>query len=246
MFNLTKKISFILLFISVALFADIKELSINETSNLAQLELLKKDNIKILKAYDIGSLYILKIDIQGNKDEVFLTKDKKYIISGTVVDTSNSMLVTLPVDLTPTKDKEAFTYGTGKDEYVLFTDPECPYCKKFESYLPQIKDKVKIRVFFYPLEFHQNTKDLSFYILNQKTTTQKIDAFYEFNIGDNLDKIKNIKYNKDEQTKLEKQLQEQIDIASKLDIQGTPTIFDKDGNNIIWVNLLEKYGIDIK
>lgn len=246
MFNLTKKISFILLFISTTLFADIKELSINETSNLAQLELLKKDNIKILKAYDIGSLYILKIDIQGNKDEVFLTKDKKYIISGTVVDTSNSMLVTLPVDLTPTKDKEAFTYGTGKDEYVLFTDPECPYCKKFESYLPQIKDKVKIRVFFYPLEFHQNTKDLSFYILNQKTTTQKIDAFYEFNIGDNLDKIKNIKYNKDEQTKLEKQLQEQIDIASKLDIQGTPTIFDKDGNNIIWVNLLEKYGIDIK
>jgi thiol:disulfide interchange protein DsbC len=246
MFNLTKKISFILLFISTTLFADIKELSNDEAYKLEQLELFKKDDIKISKAYDVGSLYMLKIDVQGNKDEIFLTKDKKFIISGTVIDVSNSMLVSVPVDLTLTKEKEAFVYGTGKDEYVLFTDPECPYCKKFESYFPQIKDKVKIKVFFYPLELHQNAKDISFYVLNQKTTTQKIDAFYEFNIGDNLDKIKNKKYQADELTKLENQLKEQVDIANKLDIEGTPTLFDKDGNSIVWVNLLEKYGIEVK
>ena len=46
--------------------------------------------------------------------------------------------------------------------------------------------------------------------------------------------------------KLEKQLDEQIQIGMKLNVQGTPTIFDKDGKNVIWVNLLEKYGIEVK
>lgn len=246
MFSLTKKIVIILLLIGTVFASDIKELAKNDISKIEQLEIFKKANIKILKAYDIGSLYILSINVQGNKDEVYLTKDKKYIISGAVVNVSNQMQVSAPVDLAITKNKEGFVYGNGKDEYVLFTDPECPYCKKFESYLPQIKDKVKIRVFFYPLEFHENAHDLSLYILSKKTTSQKIEALYEFNIGDNLDKVKNAKYSKSELDKLEKQLNEQINIATTLNIQGTPALFDKNGNSIIWVNMLEKYGIEVR
>ncbi|PUE66353.1 thioredoxin fold domain-containing protein [Arcobacter lacus] len=246
MFNLTKKTVMILLFIGTVLIADNKELPKNEISKIEQLEIFKKANIKILKAYDAGSLYILSIKVQGSNDEIYLTKDKKYIISGAVVNVSNQMQLSAPVDLSTTKDKEGFVYGTGKDEYVLFTDPECPFCKKFESYLPQIKDKVKIRVFFYPLEFHENAHDLSLYILSQKTTSQKIDALYEFNIGDNLDKVKNAKYSKSELAKLEKQLNEQMNIATNLNIQGTPALFDKNGNSIIWVNMLEKYGIEVR
>ena len=132
------------------------------------------------------------------------------------------------VDLTGVIGKEAFTYGTGNDEYILFTDPECPYCKKFESFLPQIKDKVKIRVFYYPLDSHENAKDLSLYIMNQKTTTQKIDAMFE--VSENIDKAKNAKYTQAELSKLEKQLEEQMQIATNLNVQGTPTIFDKNGN----------------
>ena len=45
---------------------------------MEQLELFKKAQIKIIKAYDIGSLYILTIDVQGNKDEIYLTKIKTY------------------------------------------------------------------------------------------------------------------------------------------------------------------------
>ena len=246
MFNLTKKLVMILLFIGTFLFAENKELPKNEISKIEQLEIFKKANIKILKAYDAGSLYILTISVHGNKDEIYLTKDKKFIISGTVVNVSNEMQVSAPVDLSITKDKEAFVYGNGKDEYVLFTDPECPFCKKFESYLPEIKDKVKIRVFFYPLDFHENARDLSLYILSQKTTSQKIDALYEFNIGDNLSKVKNAKYSKSELSKLEKQLNEHIKIATELNIQGTPALFDKNGNSMVWVNMLEKYGIEVR
>ncbi|RXJ85436.1 thioredoxin fold domain-containing protein [Arcobacter cloacae] len=244
MFGLVKKVLISLVLLSFGLNASTKEVSKVEITQMEQLELFKKAQIKIIKAFDIGSLYILTIDVQGNKDEIYLTKDKKLILSGDVIDVNNGMKVSAPVDLTGVRGKEAFVFGNGKDEYFLFTDPECPYCKKFESYLPQIKDKVKIRVFYFPLESHENAKDLSLYVMSQKTTAQKIDAM--FDASENLDKAKNAKYSQAQLTKLEKHLEEQVQIGMNLNVQGTPTIFDKNGNNIVWVHMLEKYGIEVR
>lgn len=223
-----------------------KELSTSEIASIENLNLFEKAKVKITKAYDIGSLYVLDVLVKGSKDEVFLTKDKKYLISGNVIDTSNGSELKIPLNLSILKDKEAFIYGEGKDEYILFTDPECKYCKKFESYLPQIKDKVKIKVFFFPLDFHKNARDLSLYIMSQKTNAQKVSAMFEFKLGDDLSKVKNKKYSKDEEEKLKKNLEEHLTLANSLRIQGTPALFDENGNNIIWINLLEKYDIKLK
>ncbi|NCB13420.1 MAG: DsbC family protein, partial [Erysipelotrichia bacterium] len=46
--------------------------------------------------------------------------------------------------------------------------------------------------------------------------------------------------------KLEKHLEEQVQIGMNLNVQGTPTIFDKNGNSIVWVHMLEKYGIEVR
>lgn len=244
MFDFTKKVIISSLLLSVSLNADYKEVPKNEIAQMEQLELFKRAQIKITKAYDTGSLYILNINVQGNPDEIYLTKDKKLVLAGDVIDVSNGTKVTAPADLTGVRGKEAFVYGTGTEEYFLFTDPECPYCKKLESYLPQISSKIKIRVFYFPLDSHVNAKDLSLYILSQKTNEKKIAAM--FDASSNLEKVKSTKYSQAELEKLEKQLDEQIQLGLKLNVQGTPTIFDKDGKNVIWVNLLEKYGIEVK
>jgi thiol:disulfide interchange protein DsbC len=244
MFDFTKKVIISSLLLSVNLNADYKEVPKNEIAQMEQLELFKRAQIKITKAYDTGSLYILNINVQGNPDEIYLTKDKKLVLAGDVIDVSNGTKVTAPADLTGVRGKEAFVYGTGTEEYFLFTDPECPYCKKLESYLPQISSKIKIRVFYFPLDSHVNAKDLSLYIMSQKTNEKKIAAM--FDASSNLEKVKSTKYSQAELEKLEKQLDEQIQLGLKLNVQGTPTIFDKDGKNVIWVNLLEKYGIEVK
>jgi thiol:disulfide interchange protein DsbC len=244
MFDFTKKVIISSLLLSVSLNADYKEVPKNEIAQMEQLELFKRAQIKITKAYDTGSLYILNINVQGNPDEIYLTKDKKLVLAGDVIDVSNGTKVTAPADLTGVRGKEAFVYGTGTEEYFLFTDPECPYCKKLESYLPQISSKIKIRVFYFPLDSHVNAKDLSLYIMSQKTNEKKIAAM--FDASSNLEKVKSTKYSQAELEKLEKQLDEQIQLGLKLNVQGTPTIFDKDGKNVIWVNLLEKYGIEVK
>ena len=244
MFDFTKKVIISSLLLGVSLSANNKEVSKTEIAQMEQLELFKRAQIKINKAYDTGSLYILNISVQGNPDEIYLTKDKKLVLAGDVIDASNGMKITSPADVAPIRGKEAFVYGTGTEEYFLFTDPECKYCKMLESYLPKIQDKVKIRVFYYPLDSHTNAKDLSLYIMSQKTTDKKVTAMFDSTAS--IEKAKSMKYTQAELEKLEKQLDEQIQIGMKLNVQGTPTLFDKDGKNIIWVNLLEKFGIEVK
>ena len=70
------KLIFLTFLIVSSSLASLKELPKTEILKLEKLELLKKNNIKINKTFDIGSLYMLNINVKGNNDEVLLTKDK--------------------------------------------------------------------------------------------------------------------------------------------------------------------------
>lgn len=215
-----------------------------QISEIENLELFKGINIKVLNAYDEGSFYLLRVSIRGGVDEIYLTKDKKFLIAGDVINTQTGEKLEIPVDLTGVKGNESFTYGSGDQEFFLFTDPECPYCKKFESYFPQIKDKVKINVFFYPLDFHENAKDISLYIMSQKTPEAKANAM--FNITKDSELFKNRNIPKVELEKLEAHLEKQMEIAGKLGVRGTPAVYDTKGNKVSWAQLLMNYGIELK
>lgn len=220
------------------------KVSKNEIKNMENLALFKRANITISEAYDTGSVYLLKIVARGAIQEIYLTKDKKYLIAGDVIDTTSGEKLTVPVDISKTIGKEAFTYGNGKDEYVLFTDPECPYCKKFEAYFPQIEDKVKIRVFYFPLDFHPNAKDLSIYAMSKDKREDKIKAM--LNVDKNSQEFKDRKIPKDKLASLEKHLEEQMKIGRDLGVRGTPSLFDTKGNKVNWVQMLQNYGVQVK
>ena len=74
MFQIAKKL-LLALAITTSLSA-VEELSQNEITEIEQLELFKRAQIKVTKAYDMGNLYALIINARGNADQVFLTKDK--------------------------------------------------------------------------------------------------------------------------------------------------------------------------
>lgn len=242
MLKLLKAIFIALTIVSVASAATkISEKEINEMNSLP---LFKGAQININQAYDAQSLYLLNVTIRGKADSIFLTKDKKYIIAGDVISTQDGRPLEVPVDLSSTLGKEAFTFGKGKDEYVLFTDPECPYCKKFESYFSQIEDKVKIRVFFFPLDFHKNAKDISLFIMSQNSYEEKVKAMTT--TTKDSTEFKNRKIKKEKLEKLEKHLKEQMKIAASLGVRGTPSVYDKNGNKVSWALMLQNYGIEIK
>lgn len=220
------------------------KISDKEITEINALKLFQGAQVKVKQGYDAGSLYLLNVEVRGKADQVYLTKDKKYLIAGDVIGTQDGRPLEVPVDLTPTTGKEAFTFGKGNDEYVLFTDPECPYCKKFESYFPQIEDKVKIRVFFFPLDFHKNAKDISLYIMSQKTYTDKVKAMTT--TTKDSEGFVNRKIDAKELAKLQKDLTTQMEIGQELGVRGTPSVFDKKGNKVSWAAMLQKYGIVVK
>lgn len=244
MINLFKS-AFTVLFLSSVLFAQQpKEVQKSELEEIKTLAILHKANIEVKNAFDIGELYILDASFKGKSQELFLTKDKQILIAGNVMDANTGDGISLPVDMSIAKGKEAFTFGSGSDEYILFTDLECPYCKKFEAFFPQLEKNVKIRIFLYPLSFHKNAKDLSIYVMSQSTPQKMINAY--LNVNAQSPEFISRKIDKNNEAKLSEKLQEQIQIAQKLDVAGTPTLFDKNGKKIPWVRLLEKYNIELK
>jgi len=50
----------------------------------------------------------------------------------------------------PLADAFNVVHGNGKREVYLFEDPDCPYCRKLEEQLPDVKD-VTFHVFLFPL-----------------------------------------------------------------------------------------------
>lgn len=229
--------------LSASLFAS-SQLSQKDISEIEKMPILAGSGIQVLKAFQDGEFILLRANIQGNVQELVLTADKKHLIAGKVYNTTTGEELAIPNDVSVLKGKEALTYGKGKDVYYLFTNPECPYCKKFESYFPQIEKDVQIKVFFFPLSFHENAVALTHYILSNKTNEAKIKAM--LNVDINSADFKNKKFTEAEKAKFDKIIDSNMKLADELGVRGTPALFDINGKSLSWVNVLQRYGVEVK
>ena len=91
---------------------------------------------------------ILYTDAQGN-----------YLFQGTMIDTKTrkdltqeriDKLTAVKFDALPFKDSFTIVRGNGKRKLVVFEDPNCGYCKRFERDLQSV-DNVTISMFLYPI-----------------------------------------------------------------------------------------------
>ncbi|MGD9718760.1 MAG: DsbC family protein [Sulfurimonadaceae bacterium] len=110
---------------------------------------------------------------------------------------------------------KSFTYGKGSGDiaFVLFTDPECPYCIKLEEYL-QTQDAT-VHINYMPLPFHKNAKELSLKALSAKDFKQAHSEAKKGNVT-SVDKITD-----EAKTKLEAMMK----LAEELGVKGTPKTF---------------------
>ncbi len=91
---------------------------------------------------------MLYTDEQGN-----------HLIEGSLIDTKTranltearvSKLTAIDFSKLPLKDAIVWKQGSGARKLVVFADPNCGYCKKFERDLQQVKD-VTVYTFLYPI-----------------------------------------------------------------------------------------------
>ena len=127
---------------------------------------------------------------------------------------------------------------------VEFTDFQCPFCSRFHNVsvelLKAYPDKVKVVLKNFPLSFHQEAKPAAKAVLAAKEQGkywEMVDAILEDNSALNADKYQQLakkiglnvdKFNKDlkaNDAAYEKALQDDITLAGKVNVRGTPAFY---------------------
>ena len=200
-------------------------------------KILKYTKMEITKGMDLGTLYMLEGRSRGKVMNIFITKDFKTTIVGAGFD-ENGKRIEFLTDMKPYIKKALWRVGNGKKEYFVFTDPQCPYCKKFEQNLKHLKKDITLYLFLLPLDFHSDARAMSKYILSKKSSKQRAKAMQDIINGDTS--YKTAKYSKKESKKLDKMIDESIQISQKLNIKGTPSVLDINGKEIMRTTLFNK------
>ena len=99
-------------------------------------------------------------EIRVNGTEIYYTDAKgDFLVNGSLIDTRQrrnlteervDKLTAVNFDTLPLKDAFTTVNGNGKRTLVVFEDPNCGYCKRFEQDLQKVKD-VTVHLFLYPI-----------------------------------------------------------------------------------------------
>ena len=180
-------------------------------------------NIKTIEETPVPGIY----EIVVGSNIYYVDKTGKYLFSGHMFDTSNKSDITaarlqdinrinwsvLPLD------KAVVSGDADGLEMAVFTDPDCPYCRKLEQNLKGIKG-VKIYTFLMPLtQLHPDAARKSEAIWCSK---DQHAAMVDVMVHDK----------KIEGGGCKTPINDIAMLAASLGINGTPTIISRDGRKI--------------
>ena len=103
----------------------------------------------------IPGLYEVRI----GTEIVYTDEHGDHVIQGNIIDTKTrtdltqariDKITAIDFAALPLKDAIVWKQGTGARKLVVFADPNCGYCKKFETEMQQVKD-VTVYTFLYPI-----------------------------------------------------------------------------------------------
>ena len=98
-------------------------------------------------------------ELRLGSDILYTDEQGSYLIEGQLIETKTrvnlteariSKLTAIDFKMLPLKDAMVWKQGTGERKLVVFADPNCGYCKKFERDLQAVKD-VTVYTFLYPI-----------------------------------------------------------------------------------------------
>lgn len=178
-----------------------------------------------VKATPVPSIY----ELHMGKNVAYAHEGGQYFFFGSLYDMKNQEDLTSSAAATASKidfnklplNKAIKTVkGNGKRTVAVFSDPECPYCKRLEAELSKVTD-VTIYTFMYPLDgLHPEAKAKADAVWCSKDRSAAWQALLLK--GKTPEGVKNCAT----------PIDEIIALAGDLGIQGTPFIITKDGRTM--------------
>ena len=103
----------------------------------------------------IAGLY----EVRMGTEIIYTDERGEYVLEGSLIETKTrtnlteeriDKLTAIDFSKLPLKDAIVWKQGTGARKLVVFADPNCGYCKKFESEMQQVKD-VTVYTYLVPI-----------------------------------------------------------------------------------------------
>ncbi|HEV8525794.1 MAG TPA: DsbC family protein [Terriglobales bacterium] len=191
-----------------------------------------KANVEsVTKTSHLG-LYEVVVDGQI----IYADEDFNYLIDGSIIDTNSMTNVTaarqrdleelklrklaFPFEQLPFEMAIKKVKGDGSRKIAVFSDPDCPYCKRLERDLGKV-DNVTIYVFLYPLvELHPKAPDIARAIW---CSGERVKAWDEYMLKGVGPKAEGTCTNP---------VDKLVEFGKSKRITGTPTIFFADGKRV--------------
>ncbi|MDD2898474.1 MAG: DsbC family protein [Desulfuromonadaceae bacterium] len=179
-------------------------------------------------------LFELLVEREGQKGIIFMDYGKKHIIQGAVFDLEKleqviahknelpqaKQITSVDVKTIPTANAVILGNPNGSKKLYVFTDPDCPYCRKGHvelKKLVRIDKDVAIYIMLFPLPMHPGAYEKARTIIETKNH-DFLDRAFD---GKEIPKPTN------ENSKTA--IDEIVKFANKHGISGTPTMILPDG-----------------
>lgn len=195
-------------------------------------KVLQDPSLEMKGALEKPDSYILKIVAKSPRGSqlltVFLDKKTSEIYIGSGYDKDGKM-ITFPIDAQTIKEGVAFSYGTGSKEIYIVTDPECPYCARFEKAALGKLGEYKVNVIFFPLSFHQKAPAMVEWIMLGKDDAAKKERFEQIMLKGSTEYsslIKDVKKPYVYSPDIAKVMEKMDAAVRELKVRGTPAIYD--------------------
>jgi len=126
---------------------------------------MPKTNVTAIRPTPISGLY----EITAGRNVFYVDAEVKHIVVGSIYDiraqrdltaTRINEVSKINFKAMPEQDAIVIKQGTGKHEIAVFSDPDCPFCKKIEPELAKLKDTT-IYVYLMPLPMHTEAANRS-------------------------------------------------------------------------------------
>jgi thiol:disulfide interchange protein DsbC len=189
-------------------------------------------DLKILEVRPspVKELWEIAVQSGERKGLLYLDSSKKYFIQGAIIDLKTKANLTqdrmselnkIDVSMIPLDDTLVMGDKGSKYKVIIFTDPDCPYCEKLHQEIKKVVAKRQDIAFFikmYPLPMHKGAYEKAKAIVCEKSMALLDDAFAK----------KTLPEAKCDSTAVDDNLK----LAEKLGIRGTPAIILPNGNVI--------------
>lgn len=139
------------------------------------------DRVNRVEFAEIPGLWVAEVEKDQNKLPVYIDFSKQYLVSGNVIRLNDRENITrqqsakmnrVDVSTIPLDDALLLGKPSAKTKVIVFTDPECPYCKKLHKELKEVVKRdpeIAFLIKLFPLKMHPNAYEVSKSIVCNKS-----------------------------------------------------------------------------